>query len=35
MKKLWIGKGVDGLIARREREARFVENAIASQRRMM
>ena len=29
MKKLWIGKGVDGLIARREREARFVENAIA------
>jgi GH24 family phage-related lysozyme (muramidase) len=29
MKKLWIGKGVDGLIARREREARFVERAVA------
>jgi GH24 family phage-related lysozyme (muramidase) len=29
MKKLWVGKGLDGLIARREREARLVESAIA------
>jgi GH24 family phage-related lysozyme (muramidase) len=29
MKKLWAGKGLDGLIARREREARLVEGAIA------
>ena len=29
MKKLSIRKGVDGLIVRREREARFVEHAIA------
>jgi GH24 family phage-related lysozyme (muramidase) len=28
MKELWVGKGLDGLIARREREARFVEEAI-------
>jgi hypothetical protein len=30
MKKLWIEKGVDSLIGRREREARFVENAICT-----
>jgi len=29
MKKLWIGKGLNGLIARREREARLVESAMA------
>jgi peptidoglycan hydrolase-like protein with peptidoglycan-binding domain/GH24 family phage-related lysozyme (muramidase) len=28
MKKLWEGKGLSGLIARREREARLVESAI-------
>ena len=27
MKRLWIGKGVDGLLARREAEARSVESA--------
>jgi GH24 family phage-related lysozyme (muramidase) len=29
MKKLWEGRGLSGLITRREREARLVENAIA------
>jgi GH24 family phage-related lysozyme (muramidase) len=29
MKRLWIGKGLNGLITRREREARLVESAIA------
>ena len=28
-KILWIGKGLDGLVIRREREARWVESAIA------
>lgn len=28
MKKLWVGKGLGGLIARREREARLVESVI-------
>lgn len=27
MKRLWVGKGLDGLIARREEEARLVERA--------
>jgi len=29
MKRLWVGKGLDGLIARREDEAKLVENAKA------
>ncbi len=29
MKRLWIGKGLDGLIARREAEAKLVESALA------
>lgn len=29
MKRLWVGKGVDGLITRRESEAALVESAIA------
>jgi GH24 family phage-related lysozyme (muramidase) len=29
MKSLWIGKDLDGLVIRREREARWVESAIA------
>ena len=28
MKSLWIGKGLDGLVIRREKEARWVESAI-------
>ena len=28
MKNLWIGKGLDGLVIRREKEARWVESAI-------
>ena len=28
MKRLWVGKGLDGLLARREAEARLVESAI-------
>ncbi len=32
MKRLWVGKGLDGLIARREAEARLVESAIPVQR---
>jgi GH24 family phage-related lysozyme (muramidase) len=28
MKRLWVNKGLDGLIARREAEARLVESAI-------
>ena len=28
MKRVWVGKGLDGLITRREREARLVESAI-------
>ncbi len=28
MKRLWVGKGLDGLISRREAEARMVESAI-------
>jgi hypothetical protein len=28
MKRLWVGKGLDGLLARREAEARMVESAI-------
>ena len=29
MKRLWVGKGLDGLLVRREREAKLVEEAIA------
>jgi GH24 family phage-related lysozyme (muramidase) len=29
MKSLWIGKGLDGLVIRREREARWVESAMS------
>jgi len=29
MKRLWVGKGLGGLIARREREAQLVESALA------
>ena len=29
MKRLWVGKGLDGLIARREAEARLVEQSAA------
>lgn len=29
MKRLWVGRGLDGLITRREEEARLVESAIA------
>ena len=28
MKRIWEGKGLNGLITRREREARLVESAI-------
>ena len=31
MKRLWEGKGLAGLVARREREARLVESAIAAE----
>ncbi len=30
MKRIWQGKGLNGLIARREREARLVESTIGS-----
>jgi GH24 family phage-related lysozyme (muramidase) len=29
MKSIWAGKGLDGLVIRREKEARWVESAIA------
>ena len=29
MKSIWVGKGLDGLVIRREKEARWVESAIA------